>query len=390
MKILLCNKFYYPRGGDCIYTLNLEKMLSSRGHKAAVFAMDCNETFDTPWKSYFPSEVNFSSFSSKVKYACRCLGIGEVANLFSRLIDDFKPDVVHLNNIHSQLSPVIAAVAHNRGIKVVWTLHDYKLLCPRYDCQQNGKKPCELCFDSKFNVLKHKCMKNSFVASAVAYAEAVKWSRARLESYTDAFICPSLFMKKKMEQGGFNPEKLHYLCNAIDVSQCCRDEYSNRGNYFCYVGRMSREKGVVTLANVAAKLDYRLLVVGDGPLAGSLPESDNIKYLGRQDWKSVKRIMGGARFSIMPSECYDNNPLSVIESLCLGTPVLGARIGGIPELIQEGKSGLYFKSGDEEDLAKCIKIMFGMDYNYAELASEACARFSNESYFEQLMQLYES
>ena len=140
MRILLSNKFYYRRGGDCIYMLNLEQLLKAHGHEVAVFAMDYAENLDTPWKGYFPQAMG------KLMALTRPFGSREVRAKFNRLLDDFKPDVVHLNNIHTQLSPVMAELAHARGIRVVWTLHDYKLLCPRYDCLKDGKDICELCF----------------------------------------------------------------------------------------------------------------------------------------------------------------------------------------------------------------------------------------------------
>ncbi|MDR1762568.1 MAG: glycosyltransferase, partial [Dysgonamonadaceae bacterium] len=148
MKVVLVNKFYYRRGGDCIYTLNLEDALKKHGCQTAVFAMQHPDNQPTEWSRYFPSEVGFTGGGNKLKAARRILGDSEVKAKFSRLLDDFQPDAVHLNNIHSQLSPIVAEIAHNKGIKVVWTLHDYKLLCPRYDCMRNGKE-CSLCYSSK-------------------------------------------------------------------------------------------------------------------------------------------------------------------------------------------------------------------------------------------------
>lgn len=382
MRILLCNKFYYRRGGDCIYTLDLEEMLVSKGHQVAVFAMACPENIDSPWSSYFPSMVGLDS---KLSFALRSLGDREVRDKFSRILDDFAPDVVHLNNIHSQLSPVIARIAHSRGIRVVWTLHDLKLLCPRYDCLRGGKEPCELCFKNKFNVLRHRCMKNSFAASCLAFAEAMRWNGAFLEENTDLFVCPSRFMMKKMERGGFGKSKLLHLGNAMDVSRCAREDYSERKDYYCYVGRLSHEKGVETLVEAASSLPYRLLVIGDGPLAGKLPARGNIEYLGRRDWQYIKTVVGSARFTVMPSICYENNPLAVIESLCLGTPVLGADIGGIPELIEERVNGLCFESGNAESLASGIREMFGLSFDYVGIARDSCARFSRDSYYDTLV-----
>ena len=138
----------------------------------------------------------------------RTLGMGDVKDSFNAVLDDFKPDVVHLHNIHSYLSPVVGELAHQRGIRVVWTLHDYKLLCPRYDCLLGGK-PCEKCFTgAKHNVLLRKCMKGSLPASGVAWFEALKWNRHQLEKNTDVFLCPSEFMAKKMVAGGL-PQRIH-------------------------------------------------------------------------------------------------------------------------------------------------------------------------------------
>lgn len=215
MKILLANKFYYRRGGDCIYMLNLEKLLKAHGHEVAVFAMDYPENLDTPWKKYFPKNM------SKLMAFTRPFGSHEVKSTFKKLLDDFKPDVVHLNNVHTQLSPVMAELAHQRGIKVVWTLHDYKLLCPRYDCLKNGNTICETCFnDDKKACLDNKCMKGSKLASFIGFKEAIVWNRERLEASTDVFICPSQFMADKMVQGGFSKSKMQTLCNFIDVEKC--------------------------------------------------------------------------------------------------------------------------------------------------------------------------
>ena len=165
MRILLCNKNYHRVGGGAsIYTINLAEMLRSRGHEVAVFAMMDPHTMETPWTKYFPSEVNLDSPLSKLRFAVRCMGDRETSVRFKALLETFRPDVVHLNNIHSQLSPVIAEIAQRKGCRVVWTLHDYKLLCPRYECLQNGKVHCEACFSDKRNVLRYHCMKNSLPA----------------------------------------------------------------------------------------------------------------------------------------------------------------------------------------------------------------------------------
>lgn len=391
MKILLANKFYYRRGGDCIYMLNLAQLLKTHGHDVAVFAMDYPENIETEWKRYFPNEIKFTPRVGMLETFMRMFGLGEVKRKFNSLLNDFKPDVVHLNNIHTQLSPVIARLAHERGIKVIWTLHDYKLLCPRYDCLRNGNKVCEECFADKHKVLEYKCMKSSKLASMLAYKEAVKWSREKLESYTDVFICPSQFIHNKMAQGGFDRKKMYTLCNFIDIERTKRDSY-DKENYYCFIGRLSFEKGIETLIEAARTLSYHLKIIGGGPLADILKEKAkgaNIEFTGYKEWPEIKEIVGKARFSVIPSEWYENNPLSVIEAQCLGTPVLGANIGGIPELIKEGVNGMCFESRNIMDLKNKIEKMFILNVDYKQLAKSSQLRYSSEKYYNELLELYQ-
>ena len=391
MKILLANKFYYRRGGDCIYMLNLEKLLKAHGHEVAVFAMDYPENLDTPWKKYFPKNM------SKLMAFTRPFGSHEVKSKFKKLLDDFKPDVVHLNNVHTQLSPVMAELAHQRGIKVVWTLHDYKLLCPRYDCLKNGNTICETCFNGdKKACLDNKCMKGSKLASFIGYKEAVVWNRERLEACTDVFICPSQFMADKMVQGGFSKSKMQTICNFIDVEKC---RYSHtdlsdftvsvllpkKEDYYCFIGRLSHEKGAKTLIEAANQLPYKLVIIGGGPLMDKLKAvaHTNIEFVGFKQWDDIKQLVGKARFSVIPSEWYENNPLSVIEAQCLGTPVLGANIGGIPEL-----TDYTFSSGNIVDLRLKIEKMWNSKLDYQQIASDAQQRYDAETYYDKLINIY--
>lgn len=389
MKILLANKFYYRRGGDCIYMLNLEKLLKAHGHEVAVFAMDYPENLDTPWKKYFPKNM------SKLMAFTRPFGSHEVKSTFKKLLDDSKPDVVHLNNVHTQLSPVMAELAHQRGIKVVWTLHDYKLLCPRYDCLKNGNTICETCFNGdKKACLDNKCMKGSKLASFIGFKEAIVWNRERLEASTDVFICPSQFMADKMVQGGFSKSKMQTLCNFIDVEKCKFSSTDGtddvellpkKEDYYCFIGRLSHEKGAKTLIEAANQLPYKLVIIGGGPLMDELKSvaHTNIEFVGFKQWDDIKQLVGKARFSVIPSEWYENNPLSVIEAQCLGTPVLGANIGGIPEL-----TDYTFSSGNIADLKTKIEKMWNSEFDYQQIASDAQHRYDAETYYDKLINIY--
>jgi len=405
MKILLANKFYYRRGGDCIYMLNLEQLLKQHGHEVAIFSMDYPENLDSPWKKYWPKNM------SKLAAFTRPFGDSEVRSKWTALLDDFKPDVVHLNNIHTQLSPVIAEIAHGRGIRVVWTLHDTKLVCPCYTCTRDGKW-CDECFTDKKAVIRHKCMPGNIPGAIIGWREILKWNKDCLQACTDKFLPPSQFLADTMVKGGYSAEKMQVLCNFIDVSKV-QNPSLKKDDYYVYLGRINSSKGVPTLCKAASQLPYKLIVIGGGELLPELQaqykDCANIEFVGQKNWDEFRPILEGARFMVLPAEWSENNPLTVIESQSLGTPVLGARIGGIPELISEsgcagdaaGKNGtaqnvgengvangMTFVSGDVEDLKAKIEQMFAAEFDYASIAKAAQARYNAEAYYERLMKVY--
>ncbi len=397
MRVLQVNKFYYPRGGDCIVMMGTERLLRAHGHEVAVFAMQYPDNVASPWSGYWPGEVSFGGGARNIARAfTRMMGYGEVATCFGRLMDEFKPDVVHLHNIHSYLSPVVARVAHERGCRVVWTLHDYKPVCPSYSMLRDGK-PCELCLSDGNAVVKHRCMKGSLPASVAARIEALKWNSYTLQRYTDAFICPSRFMRDMMVKGGYDEAKLQVLPNFIDAERAAIIEQAataatTRGDHCCYVGRLSPEKGVDTLLEAVSRMpEVSLTVVGGGPLEEQYREryatATNIRFTGQcTPVQAVQHVMA-ARLLVVPSVWYENNPLSVIEALCAGTPVVGARIGGIPELI-DAESGMTFAAGDVNDLTAALKAALTRRWDNAAISTAALKRYSLNSHYEQLMRIY--
>lgn len=384
MKILLANKFYYDRGGDCIVTINLENLLKSRGHEVAVFSMMYPENLPSEWSRYWPKNM------SKVDALVRPFGSKKVRRGFAQLLDHFRPDVVHLNNIHTQLSPVIAKIAHERGIRVVWTLHDTKLVCPCYTCMRDGHW-CEECFHDKTAVIKHRCMPGGIIGSTIGYLEAKKWTKEKLQDYTDLFLPPSQFMMDTVVRGGYDPKKFRVLCNFIDVDKV-KNPCFEKKKYYVYLGRVNEVKGIRTLCKAAAAFEYKLLVIGDGELLPELQTQyrgiTNIEFKGQMEWNDFRPIIEGAKFMVIPSEWSENNPLTVIEAQSLGTPVLGARIGGIPELIEEGVNGMTFESGNVEDLKEKIDTIWHASFDYQAIAEKAVKRYSSEAYYEKLMEYY--
>ncbi len=385
MRVLLSNKFYYRRGGDCIYMMELEQLLKAKGHDVAVFSMQYPQNFPSIWSRYWPS--NMSIF----KVLSRPFGDSEVKRKFNALLDDFNPDVVHLNNIHTHLSPIIAEIAHSRGIRVVWTLHDSKLVCPCYACMRKGNL-CVECFTRKESVLRHRCMRGGLLGSIIGYWEAKKWNKDRIQHSCDLFLTPSRFISSICINGGYDESKFLVLNNFVDLDKVDVSSFDKK-DYYVYLGRLTKEKGIGTLCEVASRLPYKLVVIGGGDLERGLRDKyadSNIDFLGKKNWHEFCLILASARFMVIPSECMENNPLSVIESLALGTPVLGANIGGIPELIDNGFSGMTFESGNQVDLRNKIELMWSTSFDYGAISSSAQDRYSSDKYMKKIIEVYKN
>lgn len=383
-RVLLVNKFFYPRGGDCIVTMGLHTLLQANGMETEVFAMRYPVNEPLPEQDGWATEVDFAgSMGDKLRAVRRVMGGGGVKEAFAKVLDRFKPDAVWFHNIHSHLSPAIVRMAHDRGIRVLWTMHDYKLVCPAYLCQDSMGRPCTKCVGgSPLHAVAGRCMKGSLLNSAVGAAEALRWRPGKLARWVDAFVCPSAFMADMLVRGGVPHERTTVLPNFIDPAKLAvlnDGSECRRGDNVVYIGRLSREKGVETLLEAFAKRDTRLDLYGTGPLAETLRTryagSPNIRFHGHADARTVANALRTAAASVMPSECFDNNPLAVIESLCAGTPVIGARNGGIPELIGEG-DGIVFAPGSVTELLAATDAALGTAWDYAAIASRAVARFS--------------
>ena len=373
--------------------LSTEQLLRAKGHEVAVFSMKHSQNIPSEWERYFPDEIDFASphLFKKIYAVFRLFKSKEVADKFKLLINDFRPDVIHLHNIHSYISPVVAEIAHQKGIRVVWTLHDYKLICPAYSCLRKGVI-CEYCFTNKFNVLINKCIKNSYLASMLGWMEVMYWNKQKLTKITDRFISPSRFLQAKMVEAGFAAEKIEVIQNFMPKQI---NPTTTKKDYYCYVGRISEEKGIDTLLHAASQLPYKLKIIGDGPLLNTYCSNfkkENIDFLGYLSPEKVYEIVNKARFMVLPSICYENNPFSVIEALCMNTPVVGSRIGGIPELIEEGVNGFLFSPQNTSELKEKIDLCFDYfhdEYNFKKIGEQAQNKFGSEAFYKKLLKIYD-
>ena len=394
-RVLIVNKFLYPRGGDCIVASNTTTLLRSHGYEVGEFAMKYDANLPSPFSKYYAPEVSFAgSAIDKLRAAARIMGGAGVKDSFAAIVEEFKPDVVWFHNIHSYLSPAIVKMAKERGCRVLWTLHDYKLACPSYLCLRDGK-PCGDCLRSMTSVVKHRCMKGSLSASLLGYVEAKRWPVKKISRWVDYFICPSKFLASMMREAGVEKGKLKVVCNFIDPQKyelISKSELPERRDYAVYIGRLSHEKGIDTLLEAAKGLhQIPLRIYGSGPIEQELKEKysslPNVKFMGKVDSENVVKALSGARFSVVPSEWYENNPLSLIESLCCGVPVVGANIGGIPELISNPNCGELFTPGNIESLRIGMSKLWKRDNGFEELKYDSLNRFSAETHFRQIAPL---
>ena len=349
MKILHVNKFLYRRGGAESYMLDLAELQSADGHEIAFFGMRSDDNPTLPYASAFPAEVAFDpaprTASGKARAIGRMLYSTSARRGIAEVLDDFRPDLVHLHNVYHQLSPSVLGPVKARRIPAVMTLHDYKLACPTYRFLDHGR-PCEACLGGRFsNAVRRRCNGGSLGASAVSAFESRIHATTKAYGRVDRLVCPSRFLEGKMRRAGVYPERLRWLPNFVDVP--AGSGASSPGEGLVFAGRLSHEKGVdVLLRAVAPVPEARLDIAGDGPerpaleaLASELGLGDRVVFHGRVDSDEVRKRLELAAAAVLPARWYENQPLAVLEAFAAGTPVIGTELGGIPELIEPGVDG---------------------------------------------------
>lgn len=366
MKILMINKFLYANGGSETYIFKLGAQLQKNGHEVQYFGMEHeNRTVGNHVNAYTGNmDFHGGSGLAKLTYPLKTIYSSEARRKIRMVLEDFQPDVCHLNNFNYQLTPSIileirkwSRVAKH-PCKIVYTAHDYQLVCPNHMCRNSGTdENCEKCLGGHFaNCAKGRCIHGSFAKSVIGMMEASFWKWMGVYKQLDRIICCSHFMKTKLDTNPVFAEKTVVMHNFVDEVQ--RNEVEKK-DYVLYFGRYSREKGISTLVQAAKELpEVQFVFAGSGPLEGMLEGVPNIRNVGFQTGEALEKLIREARFSVYPSEWYENCPFSVMESQMHGTPVLGANIGGIPELIQEGRTGELFESGNADELKQKIRALW--------------------------------
>lgn len=397
----MIDKFHYIRGGAETYCFNLANALSAAGHDVIFFSMKHPANRPCAQAEYFVSEVAFdrsAGIAECLKNLPRVLYNREARQKLANLINKEKPDIAHINLIHRHLSVSVLDALWEAEIPIVWTVHDFILQCPAYLMLRNGA-PCSDCVAGKtWSCVRNRCIKRSLPKSLTAFAENALFKWKNVSTKVDAFICPTEFYKNMLLQGGYAPEKTYHINNPLAVD--FPYHAGNQGVSYLYSGRLSREKGLFTLLHAMQKLpDVSCVIAGEGPLKDDLRaficEKDlkNVCLIGKLSQPALWSLVAQSRAVIVPSEWYENGSYAAMEAMGLGRPVIASDMGGLPEHVEDGTTGLLFKAADSDALAKAVRHMESMPDNALQLMGKAAlakarVAFSAHVYAHTVIDLY--
>jgi glycosyltransferase involved in cell wall biosynthesis len=398
MKVVVANNYYYLRGGCERVMFNDIQAMSAHGIDIVPFSAADPDNFATPYSTYFVpgADIRATNPLRRAEAAVDAIHCGRTAEAFAKLIVETKPDVVHCHNVYGRLSTSILAVAKKRNIPVVLTVHDYKVVCPAYVMLRNGK-PCSACIDGGYyRCAVSRCHKGQLGASVIYSIEAY-WARLTGNyGAVSAFLCPSHFIAGLLKQSGIDEKRVVYHPNCVEPNDYAS---SYEGQYVLSVGRLSHEKGLPTFLEAMLGTGIPVRVAGTGPMEASLREmaekdGGSIVLEGHCGGERLAELYRNAAFVVVPSEWYENAPMSILESFAYGKAVIGTRIGGIPELIADGENGYLVEPGSKDQLRAAIYKLWNDRDAQRKLGRKARSlvenKFAQSSRTTSLLKIYES
>lgn len=403
MKILQINVFNYRKGGsEAVYFSTID-LLKKHGEEVVNFALKWPENNPSEYESYFPeSKKTRKGLLKPVKDIINYFNNREAARKFEQLIEKERPDLAHVHLIWGQITGSILPVLKRHNIPIIFSIHDYRIVCPAYTLRNGKGEICEQCRGRHFyHCVTNKCTKGSYPLSVMMAME--QYYRNRFfnpAEYIDGLIYVSRFAKRMHEKymPKLKEKKNIVLYNLAD--KILDTPAGNTERYFLFFGRLSYEKGVRTLISAFKDMPHsKLKIAGTGPLENELKDYTkvnnitNVEFLGYKSGKELTDLVENAYFIIVPSEWYENNPMTIIEGYAAGVPVIGANIGGIPEIIEEGRTGYLFTSADAADLKRAVKAADSLPagrYSLLQQNALSFARqhFDKEKYYPQLIGFY--
>ncbi|WP_297513812.1 glycosyltransferase [uncultured Caulobacter sp.] len=401
-SLLSVNAYHYARGGADIFYLNHAALMERRGWTNTFSSMRHPENMPCEDEAFFVDEIDFERRGSVGKMladATRVVYSLEAREKIGKLLDTRRIDIAHVHNIYHHQSPSILDELRARRIPIVLTAHDLKLACPAYT-MLNGSGVCEKCKGGRlWNVVANRCIKGSVAASGLIMLESAVHKLLKLYSRNvDRIIVPSAFYRQKLIEWGWDPKQITLIRNFVTFPR--QADPGSVENGIVYFGRLSPEKGLVTLIRAAKLSGVPVKIIGRGPQLDELRTlvedlGAPVEFLGFLQGDALWSVVGAARAVVLPSEWYENSPLSVLEAFGRGKPLIGARIGGIPELIEEGVTGWSFESGNVESLAETLRRVSALPADTLRDMARACRTYvesnhSEDVYYAQISDLYDA
>jgi len=399
MNILQINKFNYLKGGSEKHLFELEKLLVEKGHKVLDFSMKDEKNRKSEYEKYFiePIDLHKFSFVNIFKYFYNYDAVRQL----KKMLKNEKVDVAHLHNIIGQISPAIIRVLKKNKIKIVMTLHDYRLICPNAKLF-TASSVCYACQNKNYwHCVKNKCVHNSYAKSFLAMLET--YVNRRILNYyqdVDVFIAPSEYMKNISVKFGLPEEKIKVLYNFLNDFALKNEEsvsFSDKNDYLLFFGRISEEKGLEILLDTMKNIDYKLKIAGVGPdyekIEKIIKDKDlinKVELLGFLQEKELQGYIKNAKAIVIPSIWPENMSYSLIEAMILGKLVIASDIGGISEVISNAKNGFVFRAGNSADLKFILKRLDKVNIDLISNNAKEIAKdiFSKERYYKDVMDIY--
>ncbi len=383
MKLLLCHNYYRYRGGEDLSFEADVAMLRENGHEVVTYTVDNHDLEDG---------------ESRLKTAKRAIWNSSTAKEVQAILAQERPDLMHCNNLFPQISPSIYQPARKAGIPIVAALRNYRHFCANSFFYRDGQV-CTKCLGRccAYAAIRHKCYRDSRLASGVVAAmQLAHRGLGSRRNAVDAYFTPSQFARSTYISGGFKAEQIHVKTNYIHPDP---GPGVGNGDFVLFVGRLSQEKGIDTLIDAwhRHQIQVPLRIVGEGPLRSRVEqfasENSQVRYLGEKEPAEVLDLMGQAKALLIPSLWYETFGRTIAESFSKGTPVIASDLGAMAELVDHGRTGYRFRSGDTEDLSNQLqRLMEQADYSTLRVAAreEYLKRFTQQVSYQQLLQIYKT
>ena len=387
MRILMVNKFHYIVGGSETCYFSMKRLLEKRGHKVIDFSMADERNAPSPYSGYFVSHVDYHGQNGalcQLRMARDFIYSPEAKKKFELLVRDTRPDLVHLHLFHHQISPSILDVVKKYALPAVYTAHDLQLLCPNYKMLHDGK-PCEACLGGRvYSCVKNRCVMGSLGKSALSALENKAHRSRGIYDVIQCLITPSEFYRQKFLEAGCAPERLAHIPNFLNLPPMTGAGREKKQPYILYIGRLAEEKGLRTLLRAAESGDIPLHIAGTGAMKEEIIETVRQRHLGRVNLlgflggAALLEEIRGASALALPSEWYENGSYAAIEAMQCGRPLIGSRIGGIPEMIRG--NGLLVTPGDAEGFRSAMRAVLAASDAQWRQWSDASLQLYQEQY----------